>query len=104
MIRAVSSCLRDPGLRRIVGVVALIAFVFVVALSAAHAGEKCDPAHDDCGVCAAVATIATSECFAAPSFLARLDLTETAPFRDASLPATSEPRRAHAPRGPPAAR
>ena len=103
MIRALSGWLPDAGLRRFVGLVALIAFVFVVALSAAHAGEKCDPGHDDCGVCAAAATIGTSECFAAPTLLALLDACNPAPIRDAGVPASSEPRRAHAPRGPPAA-
>ena len=103
MLRAVRACLRDPGLRRIVGVVALVAFVLVVVLSAAHAGEKDHPASHDCGVCYAAATIGASESFAAPRFLALLDFSNSAPVRDAALPAVSEPRRAHAPRGPPAA-
>ena len=103
MIRALRACLRDPGLRRVVGFVVLVAFVLVVALSAAHAGEKGDPAHHDCGVCNAVATIGTSESFAAPCVLAFFDLSDPAPVRDAAPPLVSEPRRAHAPRGPPAA-
>ena len=103
MLRAVRACLRDPGLRRIVGVVALVAFVLVVVLAAAHAGERDHPAHQDCGVCYAAATIGASESFAAPRFLALLDVSDTSPVCDAELPVASEPRRAHAPRGPPAA-
>lgn len=101
MIRALRACLRDPGLRRVVGFVVLVAFVLVIALSASHAGEKGDPAHHDCGVCAAVATIGTSETFVAPTLVALLDVTETAPVRDAVRPVAAEPRRSHAPRGPP---
>ena len=103
VIRALRACLRDPGFRRFVGFVVLVAFVLVVAMSAAHAGEKGDPAHQDCGVCHAVATIGTSESFAAPSFLALLDVVSSAPAPEAARPVVSEPRRAHAPRGPPAA-
>jgi hypothetical protein len=103
VIRALRACLRDPRLRRVVGFVVLVAFVLVVALSASHAGEKGDPAHQDCGVCHAVATIGTSESFAAPRFLVLLDVGSSAPAPDAARPVASEPRRAHAPRGPPAA-
>lgn len=81
----------------------LVAFVLVVAMSAAHAGEKGDPAHHDCGVCYAAATIGASETFAAPRLLALLDVSHPAPVRQAARPVVSEPRRAHAPRGPPAA-
>jgi hypothetical protein len=102
VIRALRACLRRPELRRIVGVVALLAFLFVVALGAAHVGEKQDASHvDHCGVCHAAALIGTSESFAAPQLVEILDAAAPVASHERRAPVAAEPRRAHAPRGPP---
>jgi hypothetical protein len=101
VIRALRACLRRPDLRRIVGVVALLAFVLVVVLGAAHAGEKHAAGHDHCGICDAVAAIGTSESFAAPQLTAQLAACDAVAAPDAAAPFAAEPRRSHAPRGPP---
>jgi len=101
VIRALRNCLRRPELRRIVGIVALVAFVLVVVLGAAHAGEKHDAGRDHCGVCDAVAAIGTSESFAAPRFVAHVLETDAVATRDAPAVVAAEPRRSHASRAPP---
>ena len=101
MIRALRACLRRPDLRRIVGIVALVAFVLVVFLGAAHAGEKHESGRDHCGVCDAVAAIGTSESFAAPQLVAISIDAESVAARDAAILLASRPRRSHAPRAPP---
>lgn len=101
MIRVLRDCLRRPDLRRIVGIVALVAFVLVVVLGAAHAGEKHEAGRDHCGVCDAVAAIGTSESFAAPQLTAHLVESVAVVPRDTVTDVAAEPRRSHAPRAPP---
>lgn len=101
MIRALRACLRRPDLRRFVGFVTLVAFVFVVAMAAAHAGEKHDSHTADCGMCDAIAAIGTSESFAAPQLVAHVAEVATLSSGDAAVPLAAEPRRSHAPRAPP---
>lgn len=101
MIRVFRDCLRRPDLVRFVGVVALLAFVFVVALGAVHAGESGDTEHGHCGVCLAAAFVATPDAFVAPQFAGHVALAEAAPQPAARVPLATEPRRSHAPRGPP---
>ncbi len=104
MIRALRARLRRVDWRQAVGLVALFAFVFVVALSAAHAHgfDKGDASHDEgCGVCSTAALIGTSETFAAPQLVDVLDAAPApAPLRPHVLLA-AQFQRDHAPRGPP---
>jgi hypothetical protein len=101
VIRALRDCLRRPEFRRIVCIVALVAFVLVVVLGAAHAGEKHEAGHDHCGVCDAVAAIGTSESYAAPRLTAHVIESIPAATPDASVVVAAEPRRSHASRAPP---
>jgi hypothetical protein len=84
--------------------VALFAFVFVVALSAAHAhggGEDGADHHDRCGVCSTAALIGTSESFAAPQIVDVVHDASTAPPLDSHVLLAAPLPRDHAPRGPP---
>ncbi len=101
MIRALRACLLDARLRRIVAIVGVLAFALVVVLGAAHAADTTDDDHDHCGVCVAAHSIGTSESFAAPQLTGHLDATDTASVPRAEILVASEPRRSHAPRGPP---
>lgn len=102
MIHALRALVRRADLRRIVGVVALLAFVFVVCLGAAHLGDKRDAGHDDhCGVCVSVSLIGTSESFAAPQLIEVLDAANRAALPETRVPLAAEPRRSNASRAPP---
>lgn len=101
MIRALRACLNDSRLRRFVGFVAVLAFALVVVLGASHAGEKTEAGHDHCGVCVAVGAIGTSESFGAPQLSGHLESADPVPLASAGVLVVSEPRRSHAPRGPP---
>lgn len=101
MIRAFRACLLDTRFRRFVGIVGVLAFALVVVLGAAHASAPVDDGHDHCGVCVAAHAIGTSESFAAPSLTGHLDAADVLHIRPEGLLVASEPRRSHAPRGPP---
>ena len=104
MTRALRACLDRVDWRRVVGLVVLVAFVFVVALSAAHAhGGAEDGAdhHDRCGICTTAASIGTSESFAAPQLVDVVrSASAPAPLDSHVLLAAPLPRD-HSPRGPP---
>jgi hypothetical protein len=82
----------------------LVAFVSVIALSAAHAHghDDGDAGHDDhCRVCLTALMIGTSESFAAPQLVDVVDAAPAAPPSDSSVLLAAEFPRDHAPRGPP---
>lgn len=104
MIRALRARLRDVDWRRVVGLLVLVAFVAVVALSAAHAHghDDGDASHDDhCGVCQTALLVGTSESFAAPRLVDVVDAAPAAPPTASPVLLAADFPRDHAPRGPP---
>jgi hypothetical protein len=100
-VTAVLRLLRRPEIRRIVGIVAVLAFVLLLVHGAAHAADH-DGGADHCSICAAHAQICTSETFAPPQIAEPLDAEDPL-----VLPRYLEPRvhvldRSHTSRGPPA--
>lgn len=102
MIRALQAITREPRFRQCVGLVVLIAFVLAVAVGAAHVGERMGEGHDDCSACDAASAAFSSEVLLVPDFLPPPDVVRKSAECGVLAPRAFEPRRSHAPRGPPA--
>jgi hypothetical protein len=104
--------LRSTGGRRLVALVALVAFVCLVFAAAApfahghdhshHGHDQQAPERDRCGVCDAVALIGASESFAAPALVLFDETLDAPPPPAARVAALAPLPRVLAPRPPPA--